>query len=307
MVIDSSMVRSGSERARVGRFPLLFTVFSVLLLLPMTGQAAIPVALYPVQGPATEKSRTDVRELIRAGLLMAERRQVFTARKPLVGTESCASPATTECLAGLAGKGAIIYALARDTESAVEVTLVLVTADGKRTKELRFENGRFFQDDRVGGRAIEALENAYLQLATPPPAVAVTAPAQPSQVDLLPSQEPLDQVVETYPSNEAPASPWKMRAAIGCGAGGALLFGGGVVFGLLAKGLNGDLTSRYQSHSLVPEDRAKYDHLKTYNVLATTMMIGGGVLAAAGVTFWALAPSASVSSDHAAFSVGGTF
>jgi hypothetical protein len=304
MVIDSLVARSGSRWAWVARFSLLCTVFGVLLL-PAAVRAALPVELYPVQGPATEKSRTDVRELIRAGLLMAERRHVFTARKPLVGPESCPSPATTECLAGLAGDGAVIYAVAQDKESAVAVTLFLVTADGKRTQEIRFENGRFFQDDRVAGRAIEALEDAYLQLGAAP--LTAAAPAQPAPVDLAPAQEPPVQVAEAYPSTAPPASSWKTRAAIGCGAGGALLFGGGVVFGLLAKGLNADLTDRYKSHSLVPADRAKYDHLGTYNVLATTMMIGGGVLAAAGVTFWALAPSASVTSDHATLSVGGSF
>ncbi|NOK11574.1 hypothetical protein [Corallococcus exercitus] len=79
------------------------------------------------------------------------------------------------------------------------------------------------------------------------------------------------------------------------------------MFGLRSRSLNNDLSTRYPEGRLVPADRSKFDQVKTSNALANTLMIGGGVIALTGLSFWGLS-AVSFDSDGRGggkFNVGG--
>ncbi len=89
--------------------------------------------------------------------------------------------------------------------------------------------------------------------------------------------------------------------------GGLGVLAGGAVFGLLSRSIHDDLSARYQAGALRASDAGKYQQVRTFNLLANSLMIGGAVASAVGLTFWALAPSASPAPGGGTISVSGRF
>ncbi|NMO23191.1 hypothetical protein HPC49_52320, partial [Pyxidicoccus fallax] len=128
-----------------------------------------------------------------------------------------------------------------------------------------------------------------------PVAVAPRAPAEadPGYEDedpASPASESLAESLTESPDNAPRKKPsgWMRRTGIYASIGGAVALGAGGIFGLRSRSLNDDLSRRYTDGLLVPGDRAKFNQVKTSNTLANTLMIGGGVIALTGLTFWGL-------------------
>ncbi|RKH47871.1 hypothetical protein [Corallococcus sicarius] len=284
-------------------------VLTAILAVPGIARAQIVVSLYPVQGNLDPKIRTDAEGLIESGVRSSDRRfGTFVLRGPVPLKASCAPKATTECLAGLGRGGAVIYAEAAMEEGMVSVTLSLITAQQQRTKPVNFRFVAGFLDLRPAHFAIEQLEKAATELKSTPVADAV-APTEP-QAEVRPAPQAqavaatpqpageLDPLYEQgsashssdslYDQPRPSASGWMRKTGIYASIGGALVLGTGGFFGLRSRSLNNDLSNRYTEGRLVPADRPRYDQVKTYNTLANTLMIGGGVVALTGLTFWGL-------------------
>ncbi|QDE89762.1 hypothetical protein BHS06_12760 [Myxococcus xanthus] len=198
-------------------------------------------------------------------------------------------------------------------DGVVSVTMSLITGHQQRTEPVSFRFIPGFLDLRPVHYAVEQLEKASADLTAPVPvandAARGTAPthpqakrppaAQPTPVAATPaslsevdSQEVEDPVMDASALlDDAPApssSGWMRRTGIYASIGGALVLGTGGLIGLRSQSLNNDLSRRYSEGLLVPADRPKFGQVKTYNTLANTLMIGGGIVALTGLTFWGL-------------------
>ncbi|RKH54583.1 hypothetical protein D7V93_25370 [Corallococcus llansteffanensis] len=284
-------------------------VLAAILAVPGIARAQIVVSLYPVQGKLDPKIRADAEGLIESGVRSSDRRWgTFVLRGPVPLKASCAPKATTECLAGLGRGGAIIYAEAAMDDGLVSVTLSLITAQQQRTKPVNFRFSPGFLDLRPAHYAVEQLEKAATELRStpvadgaapaepqaevrpvPPPQAVADAPQSTGEVDPLYEAGSASRASESLYDQPRPSSSgWMRKTGIYASIGGALVLGTGGFFGLRSRSLNNDLSSRYTEGRLVPADRPKYDQVKTYNTLANTLMIGGGVVALTGLTFWGL-------------------
>ena len=285
-------------------------VLAAILALPGIARAQIVVGLYPVQGSLEPKVLADAEGLIVSGVRASDRRRgTLILRGPIPLKASCAPPVTTECLAALGRGGAILYAEAAMDDGAVSVTLSLITGRQQRTAPVKFRFIPGFLDLRPAHYAVEQLEKSLTELAPTPvadgaaPAVAPAAPqAEVRPVPVAAAPPPSAEVDSEYedegpaslspePSDDAPgpgSSGWMRRTGIYASIGGAVVLGTGGFFGLRSRGLNDDLSRRYSAGLLEPGDRPKFGQVKTYNTLANTLMIGGGVIALTGLTFWGL-------------------
>lgn len=285
-------------RARVFR---LF-VLAAILALPGIARAQIVVGLYPVQGNLEPKVRADAEGLIVSGVRASDRRRgTFILRGPVPLKESCAPQATPECLAALGRGGAIIYAEAAMNDGVVSVTMSLITGKQQRTNPVHFRFIPGFLDLRPAHFAVEQLEKALVELEPAPPApqAELHPVPQPQPVESAPRpsgeadsqyEEDSTSLAESLDDTAAPSSTskWMRKTGIYASIGGALVLGAGGFFGLRSKSLNNDLSRRYSEGLLVTSDRSRYDQVKTYNTLANTLMIGGGVIALTGLSFWGL-------------------
>ncbi|MFP2909117.1 hypothetical protein ACLESD_29560 [Pyxidicoccus sp. 3LFB2] len=292
-------------------------MLAAVLALPGLAGAQTVVGLYPVQGNLESKVRADAEGLIVSGVRSSDRRRgTFILRGPVPLKASCAPKATTECLAALGRGGAIIYAEAVMNDGVVSVTLSLVTGQGQRTEPVSFRFFPGFLDLRPAHYAVEQLEKALPGLASAPvadgaprvdaptrpqaevrsePRPVAVAPPPPAEVDSgyeedapSPASEPLaDEPFAEEPRTGA-SSKWMKSTGLYATIGGAVALGAGGFFGLRSRSLNGDLSRRYPAGLLVPADHAKYGQVKTYNTLANTLMVGGGVIALTGLTLWGL-------------------
>jgi len=312
---------------------------AMFLALPGIAHAQVVVGLYPVQGSLDPKLRADAEGLIASGVRASDqRRGTFILRGPVPLKANCGPVVTTECLAKLGRGGAIIHAEATPpgADGAVVVSMSLVTGQQQRTEPVTFRFIPGFLDLRPVNFAVEQLEKAMRQLpvvapgadAAPrvaarpaPPADAPAVEAKPAPVQVSkpvavqvvsePVSADVDLVAAVEPEADegAPVSKssgWMRTTGIYASAGGALVFGAGAFFGLRSKSVSKDLTKRYQAGLLVPADRSKYDQVDTYNTLATGLMIGGGVVALTGLTFWGLsAVSFESDGDGGRLNVGG--
>ncbi|QQR47093.1 hypothetical protein JKA73_13935 [Myxococcus xanthus] len=307
-------------RARVfGAF-----VLAAVLALPGITHAQIVVGLYPVQGKVEPKLRTDAEGLIVSGIRASDRRRgTFILRGPVPLKESCAPAPTTECLAKLGRGGAIIYAEAAMDDGVVSVTMSLITGHQQRTEPVSFRFIPGFLDLRPVHYAVEQLEKASADLTAPfpvetseargtaptgpqanrppapPPTPVAAAPTPLAEVGSMEVEDPVMDASELLYDAPAPSSSgWMRRTGIYASIGGALVLGTGGFFGLRSQSLNNDLSRRYSEGLLVPADRPKFGQVKTYNTLANTLMIGGGIVALTGLTFWGLSAVSFDSDGH---------
>ncbi|RKH21051.1 hypothetical protein D7Y13_08855 [Corallococcus praedator] len=281
-------------------------VLAAILAVPGIARAQIVVGLYPVQGKIEPGVRADAEGLIASGVRASNRRQgSLVLRGPVPLKASCEPKPTTECLAGLARGGAIIYAEATVVDGVASVSMSAITERQHRTAPVKFRFIPGFLDLRPVHYAVEQLEKALTEptsqpvaedaaqgvaSAEPAPAPDIrpepppVASAAPAEVEPLAEQDPVSLHDKARPTS----SGWMRKTGIYASIGGALVAGAGGVFGLRSKSLNKDLSQRYNDGRLVPADRAKYDQAKTSSTLANTLMIGGGVVALTGLTLWGL-------------------
>lgn len=293
----------------------------------------IPAAFYPIQSPDADDAQYIGRleALLRDAFLLIERRGVFRARRPLFVAGSCEDRTTTACLAGLAGRnGAIFFTDARERAEGTQVTLWLISGAGKRSRPVQFLLSPGVLDTRGPYDALALLETQAELLAVnlPPPEVGADAVAAipsspeappPASTPLAsspaaagPASAPVaaaDASVERFTESPPPVNQWMRPVGIGTSLGGLALFGGGLAFGMVGTNLSDDLSEKFATNALRPSDRALYGRVQTYALVANTMMIGGAVLAATGVTLWGLTPSAAPSPSYGGgrFSLMGRF
>ncbi|MBN8228398.1 hypothetical protein JYK02_12885 [Corallococcus macrosporus] len=295
-----------------------FFVLAAVLALPGIAHAQTVVGLYPIQGKLEPGPRADAEGLIVSGVRASERRfGAFILRGPVPLKASCDPTPTTECLAGLNRGGATLFAEgAMGADGVVTVTLTAIRG-AQRTRPISFRFIPGFLDLRPAHFAVDQLEKAFAELGTPladsaaprteaPVAQAPVADAAPSEAD------PVSLTSGSPYEDDAPAptsSGWMRKTGIYASIGGAVLVGAGGVFGLRSRSLNNDLSTRYTEGRLVPGDRSRFDRAKTSSTLANTLMIGGGVIALTGLTFWGLS-AVSFDSDGRGggkLNVGGRF
>jgi hypothetical protein len=95
------------------------------------------------------------------------------------------------------------------------------------------------------------------------------------------------------PSAPPPSgSPLRTVGYVGAGVGGAMLLAG-VVTGLLGKSKLSDLDAACPNKRCGSDQKSKADSIETLQTLTNVFLIGGGVLAAAGVTLIVVGPGES--------------
>jgi len=65
----------------------------------------------------------------------------------------------------------------------------------------------------------------------------------------------------------------------------------GAAVGLTGQRLSDTLSDRYARGALRPEDSRLYDRVDLYGQVANALFVTGGIAAAAGLTFHAIAPA----------------
>jgi hypothetical protein len=271
----------------------------------------VPVALYPVQGEGLgSQEAVDLQDLVLAGLRAAERRDLFKPRAQPLLAPSCGAKPSDACLAKLAGDGAVLIAKARNRQGAWTVTLALLNAQGRKTRAMAFPANLEIQDLRGVNEAMEMLEYEWDRLATagrlapPPPETATTTstatpPGAGAALAVTASPPPA--------SRPEPTDPWQETAGTWCVAGGAVMVAGGVIAGLYGKRLSASLEKKYLDGNLTPADASAYDRVQTSSLVANTLLIGGGLVAATGLTFWAIAPDVQQVRGRTTVGVAGSF
>ncbi|MBJ6765404.1 hypothetical protein JGU66_32020 [Myxococcaceae bacterium JPH2] len=290
-------------------------VLAAALAVPGIARAQVVVGLYPVQGKIEPRFLSDAEGLIVSGVRDSDRRRgAFILRGPVPLKAACEPTVTTECLARLGRGGAILYAEAAMDGGAVSVSLSLITGQQQRTPPVHFRFTPGFVDQRPAHFAVEQLEKSLADLTRPTasnsvaPGVASPSPqakahpaaeAQPAPITGTPTavatadaskEDALEPAVQGGLDEQAApsSSKWMRTTGIYASMGGAVLLGTGGFFGLRSRAMNKDLSRRYSEGRLVPGDHSKFGQVKTYNTLANTLMIGGGIVALTGLSFWGL-------------------
>lgn len=277
----------------------------------------VPAAFYPIQSPDADdrQSIARIEALLTDAFVRIERRGVLVARRPMFLDAACANRTTTACIASLAGKnGVIFFTDAREKPGGTHVTLWAIAGTGKRSRPVRFVLTPGIDDTRGPYDALALLEEQakalVLNIAPPEviaspvgareaeaaaPARASTVPESRAPADAVSASPPLAAAptaeVERFTRAPPPPNPWMRPVGIGASIGGVALVGGGIAFGLAGQGLSDELSRRYETNALRRTDRPLYGQVRTYAALANTMMIGGAIVAATGVTLWGMAPS----------------
>jgi hypothetical protein len=210
----------------------------------------------------------------------------------------------------------VLVARARRDGLNVAVAVALVKGNRKRTRWGSFLTTLSVQDARPCAQALWMLENELSSpgslpppLLLPPPPVAartpvpvpVPAPTAAPPPDLKPSRPspaaaPQAAPVQSEPAAPPPAEPaggWstsRVAAAWTTGAGLAVVLAGGVA-GLQARKLDAQLTDRFDAGTLTPADAPTYQSVRRWNRTANGLFLAGGLLTAAGTTWFLLTPS----------------
>jgi hypothetical protein len=266
------------------------------LLLAVPAHAAVPVALYPPQADGlTADQVKEIVALLEVGLRGAARRDVVSLRAGPVLGHGCGAAPADRCLAGLARGGAVLVTRARRRGALADLTIALVDAQGHRSPAVTFTVNLLIQDVRPVDQAVRALE-AQVASARPTPDVARAAPepdttagARPQlPPDLAPPEpESTPRVVERAP---VAAPDWPRGLGPWTTACGATLLAGGGVAGLLGYRLSRQLDDQYRTGALAPSDAASYRRVRAYGRATDVLLVTGGLLAATGLTLWALTP-----------------
>lgn len=225
--------------------------------------------------------RDDVHRRLEVALSDSARRGVFVAAKPSVATASCPRTVTQACLLKAAKGDAVLRVRTQRTGNELTIWISLLEGVGRMTAPVSFKLGAGFESSAPVQAALERLE----AIARPPPSADALLGA-PSATTIAAA------TYEVSGTEDAAIARTDWPAIGGWGAvGGLALLVGGVVVGVLGRNLNDDLTARHMSNSLIPADRANYDRLGTYNVLANTLFVSGGLVTATGLYLWGSADS----------------
>jgi hypothetical protein len=80
-------------------------------------------------------------------------------------------------------------------------------------------------------------------------------------------------------------------------SGGLALAAAGLAAGLHGRTLERRLSDRFEAGTLAPSDRASYGTARRWGTAANLLFATGGLLSAAGVTVFALAPAVEPSPE----------
>lgn len=124
--------------------------------------------------------------------------------------------------------------------------------------------------------------------------------SEPPRADTRPTPAMLEPLPPSPPS-----MPWRTLGLVGAGIG-AVQVGVGVVLGLTAKSSYNDATTTYCRRSICTAEGVRLtDAARSQAQVATWVVVGGSVLAAAGITIFLVAPKSSTKDGQAHVSIRG--
>lgn len=292
---------------------------AVALVLSAGAARAAPLAIqiYRLSAEGPPSSATaDAQALLVSSVPAAIRRsERMIPGKKLFLPPTCGGVPELACLAQLAGDGVVISGRVREVGAAMAVTLQAVDGAGRVHGPVQVTVDTFLQSSAPFTAALLELERRVPAsvgkgvapgapapvAAVPPPAPARAAtpapaptPSPAAQVDLSappPAGAPRSSAAALYRApRPAPAGAWRRAAGQWTAGAGLALLAGGATFAVLNQQLAKDLDGRFSRNELTRSDASKYDRVDTYNVLATTMLIAGGVATVTGAVLWSTAP-----------------
>ncbi|MFN0064255.1 MAG: hypothetical protein ACKVPX_17240 [Myxococcaceae bacterium] len=203
------------------------------------------------------------------------------------------------CLKRLASEGTVLHGSV--TTVAGETRLVLYRMDAAGRSD-----GPVTIALAGGDEAFDAGLKAFPEVGRSDAPMATTA-AQPALIPTTPTPEtPGPEVPPEAVTVESWSNPrvnWLTPTGIAFLASGAALLAGGTTFAFINRGLSEELTEKHRRNLLTPADLPSYQRVQLYNVLATSMLIAGGAVAATGIVFVSVAPSG----DGGTLSMSGRF
>ena len=138
---------------------LALILFSALALAPLSARAAVPVAIYPLKVPGLSASqRTDLQNLLEAGLISAARRGVLQPRSPVGLPITCGDTPTSQCLASVSKDGLVLTGRGEVRGGVIVLSAALWDRNGAHTREVRFVVDLVIQNLRSVGEAIAEME-----------------------------------------------------------------------------------------------------------------------------------------------------
>lgn len=305
----------------------MVAVFLALAAGPIFADGQHRAFLYPFAGDGVSAERVKELESMVKLVIIRNRTGAFILPDTDSLPASCGPvvSAPPACLARLVRDGVVLRGFVRAAGPRFAVSLSAVDSRGRAfgpvlaTVDLATENLRpvvsaldaldvSIQQGRTTAATPQAgvarplappVPPASAALPVPPPTTssAVNPSAAGAGTQATPSPAPAERPVPPAARTafrphyeESPSGAWMAPAGKWLLAGSAAALAGGVVFGYLGRKLNDDLSAKYSSHTLTAADSGSYGTLDKYALGANVLFIAGGVLAATGVTFWALAP-----------------
>jgi hypothetical protein len=146
-------------------------------------------------------------------------------------------------------------------------------------------------DVRGEGKTVSVSVPTLEQDSTAPPvAPTPTTPPTPAPVPPAPTPPPTTTAQPDSPSQTPGAVPWRTVGLVTAGVG-VVGIGVGSVFGVIALSNKNDAEAAGCVGDVCPSSAAsKRDDARNAGNVSTIFFVAGGVLAAAGVTIWLLAP-----------------
>ncbi|MGZ6143332.1 MAG: hypothetical protein ACXWLM_08335 [Myxococcales bacterium] len=260
------------------------TRVAILLALIAAPAFASRVTIYPLAADGVEAGQVrDIEGMVKSALLRL--RSPTLALDSLDSLEpSCgsASKAKSGCLAKLARGGVIVTGVVSRAGRLLRLSLVATDARGRISGPVQAGIDPAVENLKPIVAALQDLDAAIASGASPPAAAAPAPSAAPAPF------RPRAPAAAVEAAPQPGGDKWLTRAAVGSGIGALAALAGAGTFGYLAKRTNDDLTSRFNAHTLTTADAGSYQAVKRDDKIATVCLVVSGVLAVAGVTFWAL-------------------
>jgi hypothetical protein len=286
--------------------PALALAFAASFAVSPAPSLADPVAaaVYPPEGRrASPDEVSDVRDLLQAALLRAERRGGFVQASERVTRAACGPAATAEpaCLARLAGAGVVLTAVVNRSASTLLVELKAVDGAGRVHGPVTAGVDAYLQNPEVLVHALSKLDELRLAAATRASALralpSVSAPGRPVA----------DARLAAASRRDGSTGAWRRTAGRWSTAVGVGLLSAGALTAVLNLRLAADLEDKYRRNALEPSDAARYQEVDTNNVIAATLLAAGGVATVTGVVLWTTAPDVRPTRGGATVGVSGRF
>jgi len=266
----------------------------VVLALSPGAARAIPVTILPFEGPPelAEKRRQEVENLfVRALRSDAAARHGFEPADPVVAEFACRAPIKPQCLRKVVETTPLVLTGAlKDEAPRVVVSLRFHDSTGS-SPPMRLELDPRRADlpalVTVLARTFDEWEGHGARARQPRPK-RIDAIDAPTRTDVTPAPEASP--ASAGMSANALASPIPVDSSLPRGAwitatGGGLLLLGSIA-GLVDRAVAEDLSARNATARLTPDDKAGFAAVRVLNVVASVLLVSGGLTAGTVLCFW---------------------